>query len=73
MLEMTAILSKKVVFKDRQTGKETVMFRVSFVTPDQEIGYLYSREEIQAGEVVDLVPAASKDGKLVLKLARKEG
>lgn len=74
--ERRKIMERQVVsvsamdFKDSKSGESRVMYKVYFIDDSGNVGYLYSVDQYVAGEVVTLIPAVNKEGRLTLKIKR---
>ena len=69
MIKTVALAVKPEKFRDKQTGRETTLWKVFVLADDGEVGAIYSANPVQPGNEI-LLGTTCKDGKLRLKLHR---
>lgn len=69
-MERQVVSVSEVEFKDSKSGESRLMYKVYFIDDSGNVGYLYSVEQYFSGDVVPLIPAVNKEGRLTLKIKR---
>lgn len=69
-MERQVVSVSELEFKDSKSGESRLMYKVYFIDDSGNVGYLYSVEQYVSGDVVTLIPAVNKEGRLTLKIKR---
>ena len=71
-MKVKALAVKQEQMRDKQTGRETSLWKVFVLADDGEVRYLYSADPVQPGADLELQTAV-KDGRLRVKVRRQRG
>ena len=71
-MKVKALAVKQEQMRDKQTGRETSLWKVFVLADDGEVGYIYSADPVQPGSDIEMMTAV-KDGRLRLKVRRQRG